>query len=135
MADLEKLTAGLRKTSGRAAGVEAAVELLIWHDYWIRRADFVKACVRTYEDRAVIRWGQAREFAAASPLCSTTQLNVLRFAVALGSDEFGLSKMGGAHASAIGRAMAIALGTAYPGAPFAPPHFGPGIDEERATRG
>lgn len=110
MPDLENLTACGHWTANHDPHVRAAVELLIWHDYWLRRADFAKACVRTYGGESFIMWHQAREFAAGASRCSTSELNVLRLAVAIGSDEYGLSRMGDAHAAAIVRAFAAALG-------------------------
>ena len=111
MPDPGKVTAGLRAwTANHDPHVRAAVELLIWHGYWPRRADFAKACIRTYGGESFIMWQDAAEFAASAPGCSASERNVLRVAVAVGSDEYGLSRMGTAHAGAIMGDFAEALG-------------------------
>ena len=87
---------------------QAAVELLIWHETWLRRADFQRACI---ERRGpVINWRKAREFAGQGTRASTSELAVLRVAVALGEDEFRLSGFGVAHKRAVAEAFAAACG-------------------------
>lgn len=119
MADFGTLTAGLRRwTKDHDPHVRAAVELLIWHETWIRRAGFVNAAVRRDGSRgtgkgtgvAWIDWDAARSFASTGPRASTSELAVLDLAVALGENRYRLSIMGDAHAGAIVTAFAQALG-------------------------
>lgn len=108
----DKIAAGLRAwTKNHDGHVRAAVELLCWHEHWIRRADFVKACVTSDRDgTSWIRWEAARAFAFGNPRASTSELAILDLAVSLGSDRYKLSRMGNAHAEAIVRAFATATG-------------------------
>lgn len=93
--------------------VQAAVTLLLTHDVWLRRSEFRGACVGRGSDGVHwIDWRAARAafdtgtFAKAS----STELAVLDLAIALGSDTYRLSRMGGANARAIVQAVAHALG-------------------------
>lgn len=46
MTDFDTLVTGLRSWSAnRDQHVRAAVELLIWHETWLRRLDFQEACI------------------------------------------------------------------------------------------
>ena len=114
VADPGKLTACLRKwTSGHDAHVRAAVELLIWHGdggYWLRRPDFIRACVRKNAGEAWITWHDARAFCDSSPRGSSSELAILDLAVALGEDRFRLGIMGHAHLRSIALAMWAACG-------------------------
>lgn len=119
MADFDTLAAGLRRwTASHDPHVRAAVELLIWHESWVRRADFSDAAVRWDGSRGAARgrgvawidWDAACEFADSRPRASTTELAVLDLAVAIGENRYKLSQMGHAHAAAIVKAFARALG-------------------------
>ena len=111
MADHDKLVAALRKWAATMDDRHgAALELLCWHDFWLRREDFRKACVARVSGDTVIRWREARDFAESQPRCSASQEKVLRLAVAIGLDDFGLSGFGHAHRRAVVRAFATAMG-------------------------
>ena len=109
----EDLVTGLRGwVRGDAPHVQAAVELLIWHQGWLLRASFLAACVRGPLAPglvASIDWDKARRFADSSPRCSTSERGVLHLAVALGEDLYHLSGMGTAHRQAIAAAVASAM--------------------------
>lgn len=116
--DFDTLVTGLRAwTKDHDAHVRAAVELLIWHEAWLRRRDFCKAAI-DYGGHGMIRigWTEAREFADAHPGASTSEMAILALAVAIGEDRYRLRIMGGAHARAIVRAFAQALGEKVPDA-------------------
>lgn len=117
MPDFDRTVTGLRRwTRNHDYHVRAAVELLIWHEFWVNRADFTKACVHPGRDGTTwINWGQAREFADSGPRGSTSELAVLDLAVALGEDRYRLSRMGTQHRNAIIRAVAQAVGEEVPG--------------------
>jgi hypothetical protein len=116
----EDLAAGLRAWAKDDQINTAAVELLIWHETFLRRADFIGACVDLPdpddEDEvddgpwARIRWTDAQAFAGSSPRASTTELAVLQLAVAIGSNQFRLSGLGHAHKRASAQAFASACG-------------------------
>jgi len=111
MSNLEALVAGLRAwTRGHDAHVRAAVELLIWHEFWLRRQDFIRAAVVRRGKEAWIDWDVAREFADGKPGASTSELAILDLAVALGENRYRLSIMGSAHSRAIADAVAQAAG-------------------------
>ena len=84
------IIAGLRAwTRGHDPHVRAAVELLIEHDVWLRRADFTRACVRSCNGQAWIDWQAARVFADAGAVASTSEMAILDLAVALGENRTG----------------------------------------------
>ncbi len=133
----EDLAAGLRGWArGRAAHEQAAVELLIWHETWLRRPDFKGACItqRAAGLVAILNWEGAREFVnrgflprgAGRPLpASSSQRRLLDFAVALGENMFGLSSMGIAHRWHMAAAFAKACGCALEGPVPEPGHNHP----------
>jgi hypothetical protein len=102
----EDLAAGLRGwVRGGTAHEQAAVELLIWHETWLRRPDFKGACMTQLAAGLVARidWYEAREFidrgysqrGQQRPVpASSSQRRVLDLVVALGEDQFGLSGLG-----------------------------------------
>ena len=90
--------------------VRAAVELLIDHDCWLRRGDFIRACVRSGGGDTWIDWRAARAFADAGTAASTSEMAILDLAVALGENRYRLSIMGTANARMIAAAVARATG-------------------------
>jgi hypothetical protein len=109
--NLEKLTNGLRAwIRGHDDHVRAAVELLIDHDCWLRRADFTRACVRLDGRQAWIDWAAARRFVDAGAVASSSEMAVLDLAVALGENRYRLSIMGAANSRRIATAVARAAG-------------------------
>ena len=111
MSSLDALVASLRAwTRGHDAHVQAAVDLLIWHEFWLRRRDFTRAAVVTRGREAWIDWDAAREFTDGKPRSSTSELAILDLAVALGENRYRLSIMGSAHSRAIADAVAQAVG-------------------------
>ena len=109
-----QLTAGLRGWSRHHDHhVRAAVELLIWHEHWLRRPDFTRAAVGRGSDGTVyIDWAPAARFAgtAAATRASTSERAILDLAIALGTDIYRLGIMGTAHCAAIAQAVAAAVG-------------------------
>lgn len=113
MTDYDDLVTGLRAwTKDHDLHVRAAVELLIWHEMWLRRRDFATAAVEKSARDTVVDWRKAREFADSGPGAATSELAILDLAVAIGENRYKLSIMGDAHAKAIVRAFAQALGEA-----------------------
>jgi hypothetical protein len=109
--DFDAIVKGLRAwTRTHDAHVRAAVDLLIWHEHWIRHAGFRKAVLDSAGGVIRIGWREAREFADAGPRGSTSELAILDLAIAIGEDRYRLRIMGDAHAKAIVRAFASALG-------------------------
>jgi hypothetical protein len=104
----EEITAGLRAWAAGDRLNTAAVELLITHETWLRRRDFLDACIDPSEDMARIGWDDARRFEPDS-LASTTERAVLRLAIAIGSDDYRLAAMGRANSEAIVQAFTTAL--------------------------
>lgn len=152
-ADFVRLSDALRRWADGDTINTAAVELLIWHEYWLRRPGFKKASISHYpRDRiASIRWDQAREFHDSGPTASTSQMAVLDLAVAIGENRYRLSSFGHAHRRAVAQAFAAAVGlrleSAVPEAGHNHPGFIPGdpatckacalpaADERRAMSG
>jgi hypothetical protein len=114
MSDFDATVRALRRwTATHDAHVRAAVELLIWHEHWIRRASFATACI--HDDTAIdgsmwISWRQAREFFDSGPRGSSSEMAILDLAVALGEDRFRFGIMGAAHSRMIAQTVARALG-------------------------
>lgn len=119
----EDLAAGLRGwVRERAKHEQAAVELLIWHETWLRRPDFKGACITQRAPGLIARidWEEARDFIdrgyaerghTGRPLpASSSQRRLLEFAVALGENMFGLSSMGLIHQWHMASAFALACG-------------------------
>jgi hypothetical protein len=116
----EDLTAGLRSwVRRRGEHEQAAVELLIWHETWLRRPDFKDACITQLAPGLVaVDWREAREFIdrgyrqkGQRPLPAASSHNrILDIAVAIGENEFGLAGLGRAHRRAAAEAFAAACG-------------------------
>jgi hypothetical protein len=114
MNNFDTLVVRLRRwTHSHDPHVRAAVELLCWHEHWLRRQSFQQACI--HDDTAIdcsmwINWRQAREFYDSGPRGSSSELAILDLAVALGENRYRLSIMGDAHSRAIVQAVTSALG-------------------------
>lgn len=109
--DFDRLASKLRASArSNDAHVRAAVELLIWHESWLRRPDFVTDCVRVYGSGTVISWSNARRFFASGPQGSTSALALLDLAVALGENRYRLDVFGHSHRRAVAEAFAAAVG-------------------------
>jgi hypothetical protein len=105
--------AGLRAwTRHHDAHVRAAAELLIEHDFWLRRPDFVRACVHRGGREAWIDWTAAREFITAGAVASSSEMAILDLAIALGENRYRLSIMGAVNSRLIATAVARAVGEA-----------------------
>jgi len=107
----EALITGLRAwTKNYDPHVRAAVELLIWHGYWILGGD--RSWLRHHPDEGMVSvdWRAAREYYDACGIGSTSERAVLDLAIALGEDRFRLGIMGSAHAQAIVDAVRQAVG-------------------------
>jgi hypothetical protein len=105
------LTPALRAwTRNHDAHVRAAVELLIEHDFWLRRADFTRECLHRDGRQAWIDWRDAREFVECGARASTSEMAILDLAVALGENRYRLSIMGAANSRSIATAVARAVG-------------------------
>ena len=92
----EDLEAVLRTSAVGGFGFKAAVELLVSHDYWLRRADFVEATVTVDTDeQATIDWAEAWSFCTQAE-ASDAELCVLRMACSLADPSFkvGLGEVG-----------------------------------------
>jgi hypothetical protein len=137
----DDLAVGLRGWArGCTAHEQAAVELLIWHETWLRRPDFKGAAItqRAPGLVAIINWYEAREFIdraycgrnAERLSASSTERRVLDVAVTIGEDALGLSHLGLVHrwhvASAFARACGQALEAPVPEAGHNHPDFIPG---------
>ena len=111
MSDFDTLVRLLRRwTHNQDPHVREAVELLIEHETWIRRADFQRACIEKDAREAWINWRKAREFVDAGSTASTSEMAVLDLAVAIGENRYKFSIMGAAHSRMIARTVARALG-------------------------
>jgi hypothetical protein len=110
-----------RRMRAWAAGmdphVHAAVELLIAHDSWLRRRDFLTAAVHVDTRGAGwINWREARGAFDAGRLdkSSSTERAVLDLAIALGENRYRLNAMGTSNASLIATAVALSVGLVPP---------------------
>lgn len=102
---------GLRAwTSCHDLHVRAAVQLLIDHDHWLNRSDFIGIATRRLDPHTVVI-----DFdAAAAALeegrlgASSTEIGVLRLACDLGADRWRTSRMGHAASRAVRQAIITA---------------------------
>ena len=108
---MKPTAAGLRATLVHLDPPErAATELILWHEYWLRRSDFTRECVRTTDRLTVIAWVKTGPFIARGPRCSSSELAVLQLAEFIAVDPLRLSNFGHAHRRAAVDAFAAALG-------------------------
>lgn len=117
MPDFDTTVTALRRWAAtHDVRARAAVELLCWHEHWLRRPDFSQACVHAdpHSGTMWINWREAREFCDAGPRGSTGEVAILDLALTLGEDRFRFANMGHAHRRAIVRAVAVALGQEAP---------------------
>jgi hypothetical protein len=116
VASPEELAASLRKWAATQDGHRrAAVELLIGHGYWLSHERFTDpwfGVVCRDENNTWISWEKARGFADSGAVtgASTSQIAVLRFAVAIGLDLYRLRFASDEEAAAAVRAVATATG-------------------------
>lgn len=90
--------------------VRAAVELFVTHNHWLGRRDFLDRAAKYFpaDDMVGIRWTDAA--AAVNDLRgSTSELAILDFAVALGTDRFRFNVLGHGHRALILTAVTSAL--------------------------
>jgi hypothetical protein len=84
---LDKLTACLRVGARGAYATEAAVELLIAHGTWLRRADFRAACVDDDgHTLAWIEWDTVVDFLNDAPASTSEESMLLIAAELIGVD-------------------------------------------------
>lgn len=92
-----------------------ALDLLIEHDVWLRRNEFVYApgLIKRSGETIYLMWPTARKLfdrgAFKADDVGTEDLNVLDFAIALGEDRYGFNKMGVNSAMLVTAAVARAL--------------------------
>jgi len=111
MSDFDSTVRALRRwTANHDPHVRAAVELLIEHETWIRRADFQRAAIECNAREAWINWRKAREFVDSGSTASTSEMAILDLAVAIGENRYRFSIMGLASSRMIAQAVARALG-------------------------
>ena len=111
MSDFDTTAHALRRWVAQMdASDRAAVELLIWHEYWLRRAGFAAAAVVNRGVHLAVDWTAARAYCESGPGGSTSELAILDLAVTLAEDRFRFRIMGRAHSREILQAVARALG-------------------------
>jgi hypothetical protein len=100
---------------GHDAHVQAPVWLLLAHEVWPRRGEFLRACVHSNAEGLYwIDWAAARTAFERSDFhragASRTELAVLDLAIELGRDRFMLRALGVGDARAVAAAVAHAVG-------------------------
>lgn len=98
-------------TSHQSAHRRAAVNLLIEHQHWLTRGDFVDMAVHddTTGGEATVLWDNAADFLDERPRASTSELAVLHTACVLGQDTLQFGVMGRGHRAMLRRAFDAAL--------------------------
>lgn len=108
------VAAGLHRwIDGHDPHVQAAVWLLLAHEVWPQRGEFLRACVnRDADGMWWIDFTAARTAseAGAFDAASSTELAVLDLAIAMGTDRFRFRAMGPGNARTIATAVAHAVG-------------------------
>lgn len=111
MPDFPELVAGLRRwTANHDDRVRAAVELLIWEETMLRRADFFTAAIGVTGGDYYIRWLHALSYADVDNHGDEPALTVLRLAIWIAKDPFSLSQFGRPYRQAAVDTFAAALG-------------------------
>lgn len=102
--------------SSQDSGVQAAVELLIDHDFWLRKSTFVQRFVNCAYGSTFVDWFDVDEALTAKVrelmVASSSELAVLQLAVFLARDPMRLAVLGTGNAEIAARAFARALGVA-----------------------
>lgn len=124
MTDFDALAAGLRAWAAGSSKDQAAVELLIWHEIWLRRHAFTGRAVTA---GGGIDWAVARQFLKNRPAGTASELAVLDVAVTIGDDRFKLSGLGHIHRYKVAEAFATALGQTLEGLIPEPGHSHPDV--------
>jgi hypothetical protein len=100
--------------SSQDAPVQAAVELLVEHEFWLRNAAFVGTFVTYAHGATFVDWYDVQAAldakARALMVASSSELAILRLGVLLVRDPLGLSSLGSANAALAARTFAAALG-------------------------
>ncbi|MEC3977873.1 hypothetical protein [Amycolatopsis sp. H20-H5] len=93
-------------------GNRAAVRLLIEHDFWLHRKDFLEPCVHV--DRhgmAWVSWPTAGELLERAEFdVPDSALALLDFAICLAEDAFRLSRLEPANRALVVGAVIVAVG-------------------------
>ncbi len=134
MPDFDELSAGLRRDAAdRGNREQAAVDLIIWHETFLRRPDFFAAAVGVRGGAYYVSWDRARRFAEHAAGVSSSQRTVLELAAWIATDPLGLSRLGYMHTYKAAEALAAALGQRVDGLIPEPGHnhpdFIPGTPE------
>ncbi len=105
---LNDLTEQLAEWASGSAGTEAAVELLIETDYWLRRAEFRDSALTIVGDEARIDWQVAREL-AESLVCSRGERFLLKLACSLADSSctVAMAELGAIDARNLARVQAV----------------------------
>lgn len=90
---------------------KAALELLIWHDYWLKNKTFSELAILEKGENVYISWPQLEESFNNGQFdyASTSQRAVLALAIDLALDRYRFAIMGDAHRAAILEAFTKAL--------------------------
>jgi hypothetical protein len=91
--------------------ISAATRLVVEHEGWLHRKDFVTRCVELDpSDRtAVVRWREVRRFLDEGVRGSSSEFAVLEFGWWLATDRLSLSGLGSWGRHAFARAFAGAM--------------------------
>lgn len=118
MSDYDTLLDGLENwIENHDVGVQAAAYLLMAHKHWLRNAVFVERCIEwDHEYRmAVVEWPKVTEALDANALAgSGSEVAVLRWAVLLATDPYGVSSLDLTNRDFVVSATAVAFGIAQP---------------------
>ena len=88
---------------------KAAVELLIAHDFWLRREDFIEVAVEKGAGFARINWRRAGDYSDIVQ-APTSAIAVLFTACLIGADMANLNRLDRTNRALVVKAFADALG-------------------------
>jgi hypothetical protein len=99
-------------------GVLAATQLLIEHGSWLRRSDFLAACVGGADSPMPwISWRAAKlRLDDGDFIASSSELIILDLAITLALDSHRTSLLGNTNRESVARAFGLALGVTRPSA-------------------
>lgn len=107
----------IRWAEGKGGAERNAALLLVRHDEWLHRPDFLAACTRVLrlpsETRRMIRWTEVRTFAYRSPAGPSTHTGILRLAADLATDDYRLTRLGAQDRNLVLDAVAGILGLGH----------------------
>jgi hypothetical protein len=118
---MPSLIPGLRAWAAeQGSNVQAAVDLLVVHDHWLRDEEFAARCVYPDGPLPALSFSAVQRYCDRKPASSEGQLAVLQVVADLGLDRWRFAVMDGRNLDRVVSAVSRATGIIPPGDSGAP---------------